>query len=82
MVRIPPNRTEASLAPSPELGDAENIPSLILPNIRWQTYEALLLDLKDTRRVRVTYDQGTLEIMTPSEEHEGYSISVHNFIVI
>lgn len=82
MVRIPPNRTEASLAPSPELGDAENIPSLILPNIRWQTYEALLLDLKDTGRVRVTYDQGTLEIMAPSEEHEGYSISIHNFIVI
>ncbi|MCT7977435.1 Uma2 family endonuclease [Laspinema olomoucense] len=82
MVRISQNLTGETLTITPELGDAEGTPSLILPNIRWQTYEALLLDLKDTGRVRVTYDQGTLEIMAPSEEHEGYSLSIHNFIVI
>ncbi len=82
MVRISQNSTGEPLAITPELDSAEDIPSLILPNIRWQTYEALLFDLKDTGRVRVAYDQGTLEIMAPSEEHEGYSISIHNFIVI
>lgn len=82
MVRISQNPTGEPLAPSPELGDAENNPSLILPNIRWQTYEALLLDLQDTSRVRVNYDQGTLELMAPSQEHESYSFSIHDCIVV
>lgn len=82
MVRISQNPTGEPLTTTPELGDVEDIPSLILPNIRWQTYEALLLDLKDTGRVRVAYDQGTLEIMTPSQEHESYSLSIHDCIVV
>jgi Uma2 family endonuclease len=82
MVRIPPNRTGEPLTPPPELGAVEDIPSLILPNIRWQTYEALLLDLKNTRRVRVAYDQGTLELITPSQEHESYSLCIHDCIVL
>ncbi len=82
MVRIPPNRTGEPLTITPELGDAEGTPPLILPNIRWQTYEALLWDLKNTRRVRVAYDQGTLELITPSQEHESYSLSIHDCIVV
>jgi Uma2 family endonuclease len=82
MVRIPQNQTGEPLTTTPELGAVEDIPSLILPNIRWQTYEALLLDLQDRGGVKVAYDQGTLELRAPSEEHEGYSISIHNFIVI
>jgi Uma2 family endonuclease len=82
MVRISPNRTGEPLTPPPELGDVEDIPPLILPNIRWQTYEALLWDLKNTRRVRVAYDQGTLELITPSQEHESYSLSIHDCLVI
>ncbi|MCT7954916.1 Uma2 family endonuclease [Laspinema palackyanum] len=82
MVRISPNPTGEPQTTAPELGATEENSILILPNIRWQTYEALLLDLQDRGGVRVAYDQGTLEIMAPSEEHEGYSISIHNFIVI
>ncbi|NCJ08683.1 Uma2 family endonuclease [Synechococcales cyanobacterium C] len=40
-----------------------------LSGISWQTYETLLQELSD-RRLRLTYNRGTLEIMAPSPEHE------------
>jgi Uma2 family endonuclease len=40
-----------------------------LTGISWQTYETLLEELSD-RRLRLTYNRGTLEIMAPSPEHE------------
>ena len=42
---------------------------LILENVRWSTYQALLKDLGD-RPIHLTYDQGRLEIMTLSSQHE------------
>ena len=41
-----------------------------LSGISWQTYEALLSELSSHRRLRLTYNQGNLEIMVPSPEHE------------
>jgi Uma2 family endonuclease len=43
---------------------------IILPKIRWETYQALLTDLADRHAVYMTYDQGTLELMAPSYAHE------------
>lgn len=40
-----------------------------LSGISWQTYETLLKELSD-RRLRLTYNRGSLEIMAPSPEHE------------
>lgn len=40
-----------------------------LSGISWQTYETLLEELSD-RRLRLTYNRGSLEIMAPSPEHE------------
>lgn len=40
-----------------------------LSGITWQTYERLLDELSD-RRLRLTYNRGSLEIMSPSPEHE------------
>lgn len=40
-----------------------------LSGISWQTYERLLIELSD-RRLRLTYNRGSLEIMSPSPEHE------------
>ncbi len=37
----------------------------------WTTYERLLEEVEN-RRVRLTYDRGDLEIMTPSHAHEVY----------
>src|SRR5712692_9167770 len=42
---------------------------LVMENIRWSTYQSLLRDLGD-RPIHLTYDQGRLEIMTLSSQHE------------
>ncbi len=38
-----------------------------LTGISWSTYETLLQELSD-RRLRLTFNRGTLEIMAPSPE--------------
>lgn len=43
---------------------------VVLHGIRWETYERLLEELGN-RQIRLTYDSGTLEIMSPSQPHEG-----------
>lgn len=43
---------------------------MVLHNISWDTYEGLLADRADSSAPRFTYDRGTLEIMSPSAEHE------------
>jgi Uma2 family endonuclease len=43
---------------------------IIIQNISWATYESLLADLADQSTIRLTYDRGTLEIMSPLPEHE------------
>ncbi|WP_299487663.1 Uma2 family endonuclease [Acaryochloris sp. IP29b_bin.137] len=45
---------------------------ILLNNISWQQFEALLHNLGDHRAARLAYDRGTLEIMTPLPEHEYY----------
>lgn len=43
----------------------------VLHGIRWRTYEALLRDLEDAgSNVRITYDRGSLEFMSPGIPHE------------
>jgi Uma2 family endonuclease len=46
---------------------------VLLHNVSWETYERLLADLQDSSAPRLTYDRGTLEIMSPSSEHERYN---------
>lgn len=43
---------------------------VLLSNVSWQEFEAILEDLGEHRASRVAYDNGTLEIMTPLPEHE------------
>jgi Uma2 family endonuclease len=45
--------------------------SFLLYNVPWDDYEAMLSVVGD-RRIRVTYDRGTLELMSPSVQHEGF----------
>ena len=42
---------------------------VLFQNVRWSTYQALLADL-GPRGTRITYDRGTVEIMSPSKKHE------------
>lgn len=43
---------------------------ITIPNLSWQDFEQILIDLGEKRRSRVTYFQGTLEIMSPLALHE------------
>jgi Uma2 family endonuclease len=48
--------------------------TLILQEFSWQDYERLVEDLNVSHaRLRVTYDHGRVEIMSPLNEHEGYA---------
>src|SRR5882724_12508879 len=46
--------------------------TLNFPDVSWEDYEGLLKDLGDGYAVRVSYDNGSLEIMSPSNRHEMY----------
>jgi Uma2 family endonuclease len=53
----------------------------LLSPISWQTYESLLNDLGEGYAIRLTYDQGQLEIMPPPlPPHERYSTLFDRFI--
>jgi Uma2 family endonuclease len=43
--------------------------SVLLENISWSTFEALLADLGE-HRGRLAYSEGALEIVSPSEDHQ------------
>jgi Uma2 family endonuclease len=45
----------------------------VLQSVPWRTYQQMLRILADRPGVRLTYDRGTLELRTPSHEHESQS---------
>ena len=49
---------------------------VLLHNVSWKTYEALLADLEDCSAPRLTYDRGELEIMSPTLQHELFNDAV------
>ncbi|MEP6515915.1 Uma2 family endonuclease [Microcoleus vaginatus] len=63
----------ATLIPSQSSG-------ILLNNISWTTYESLLNELAQQRGIRLTYDRGNLEIMTPSAPHEGSKKILGRFV--
>ena len=46
--------------------------TLRIPAVPWEDYEQLLADLGDEYHVRVSYNCGYLEIMSPLPEHEEF----------
>jgi len=54
---------------------------LVLYSIPWKSYDAILHAL-DGRRLRITYDRGTLEIMTIGFPHEFYKYLFGRFVDI
>ena len=63
----------ATLIPSQSSG-------ILLTNISWKTYESLLNELTQQGGIRLTYDRGNLEIMTPSAPHEGSKKILGRFV--
>jgi Uma2 family endonuclease len=54
----------------------------VLHGIDWRTYTHLLRAFQGQRRFRLTYDRGTLEIMSPRLEHEAAADLLGCFIVV
>jgi Uma2 family endonuclease len=53
---------------------------VVLYDVSWATYEHLLADHLDCSSPRFTYDGGTLEIMSPSNEHEEINRNIGSLI--
>src|SRR5207245_11388708 len=55
--------------------------TLILQKVSWDDYQALTDDLMIAgRHVRVSYDHGRVEIMSPLNEHEGYARFIDDLV--
>jgi Uma2 family endonuclease len=56
--------------------------TVILHDLSWEDFEAILTDLGESRSSRIAYDQGKLEIMTPLPEHEVNKEYVSDFVKV
>ena len=56
--------------------------SLLLDGVDWITYTRLLRALDNRPSIRLTYDRGSLEIMTLTHEHESYAHLLGRFVVV
>lgn len=55
---------------------------VVFRNISWQTFKAMLTEMGSDRVSRLTYDQGTLEIMTPLMPHERANRQIERLVWI
>jgi Uma2 family endonuclease len=53
---------------------------LLLKNVNWQQFQDILKNLGESRSARLSYSQGTLEIMTPLPEHEDDKVIIGDFV--
>jgi Uma2 family endonuclease len=58
----------ATITPTPTSLPFEE--HVYLPGVSYATYEALVTEIEDRRRLRVTYHQSEMEIMSPTQSHE------------
>jgi len=66
----------ATAAPAKLQGAAQRF---VLHDISWEAYQTFLKVLQD-RPIRLTYDRGTLELMTPLSIHERYRALIGRMI--
>jgi Uma2 family endonuclease len=64
--------------PSPEVREQR----VVMRNVSWETYEGLLAANASASSPRMTYDQGELEIMSPSFKHEDLNEFLAEVVVI
>ena len=55
---------------------------LVLLDVSWEDYEKLLEDLAERPGVRVSYDQGKVEIMSPLRKREKYKEFISHLIAV
>jgi Uma2 family endonuclease len=56
--------------------------TLILHGVSWETYERLLETVGDDGRLRISFDNGRLQIMTTSTEHENYAMFFNKLMTV
>lgn len=56
--------------------------TIVLKDINWAEFEAILEELGERRSSRIAYDGRTLSIMTPLPEHEVSKVLVSNLVEI
>ena len=67
-IRVPFGLVMATVAsPKIPVPDYEHV---YLPGVSYDTYESLVTEIEDRRRLRITYHQGRMEIMSPLQDHE------------
>jgi Uma2 family endonuclease len=54
--------------------------TLIVHHVAWDDYERLLQELADRPALRLSYDRGRLDVMTPLPEHEEYASFVEDVV--
>jgi len=54
--------------------------TVVLENISWQTFNALLTDMGENRACRIAYNQGVLEIRMPLRKHEEPKRLIEDFV--
>lgn len=55
---------------------------VVLPNVSWQQFEQLLVELGAERQARLTYARGNLELMTPIEEHDRCNKLIESLLLV
>ncbi|MBW4673879.1 MAG: Uma2 family endonuclease [Desmonostoc geniculatum HA4340-LM1] len=55
---------------------------IILEDVSWQLFEAIVDELGEHRGSRVAYSQGTLEIMAPLPEHERAKVIIGDLVKV
>jgi Uma2 family endonuclease len=54
----------------------------LLNNLTWQEFEQILIELGNHRAARLSFSNGTLEIMTPLFVHENAKALVGDFVKV
>ena len=54
--------------------------SVIFHNVAWEDYESLLAKLTDEPYFRISYDDGEMQSMTVSTDHEELAVIINKFI--
>jgi Uma2 family endonuclease len=55
---------------------------LSLYDVAWDEYDDLFRQMSDTPAYRVSYDNGRMQIVSPSARHEKYKNLLHDFLLI
>jgi Uma2 family endonuclease len=62
-----------------------DIPSghrILLHQVSWQEFESILAELGEHRSTRLSYSQGTLEIVAPLPEHEKAKVTIADLLKV